>query len=93
MKETLANQYHELEDAPPLDARIGALGSVPVYALAHDDVALLVLDLRDEFRHGSHYLLSAWSSQADLRCVLTLLLQRILWRLGFGNVDNAVHVE
>jgi hypothetical protein len=64
-----------------------------VYALAHDDVALLVLDLRDEFRHGSHYVLSAWSSQADLRCVLTLLLQRILWRLGFGNVDNAVHIE
>lgn len=93
MEETLANQYHELEDAPPLDARIGALGSVPVYALAHDDVALLVLDLRDEFRHGSHYVLSAWSSQADLRCVLTLLLQRILWRLGFGNVDDAVHVE
>jgi hypothetical protein len=51
LEEALANQYHELEDAPPLDARVGAFGSIPVYSFADNDVALLVLDLCDEFRH------------------------------------------
>jgi hypothetical protein len=54
LEETLADEHHQLEDAPPLDARIGALSSIPVYSLAHDNVALLVLDLRDKFRHGAH---------------------------------------
>jgi len=57
LEEALANEYHQLEDAPPLDARVCALSSIPVYALAHDDVALLVLDLGDKFRHCSHLLL------------------------------------
>ena len=55
LEEPLADEYHQLEDAPPLDARVRALSSIPVYALAHDDVALLVLDLGDKFRHCSHY--------------------------------------
>lgn len=34
-----------LKDAPPLDAGIGALGSVPVGPLADNNVALFVLHL------------------------------------------------
>jgi hypothetical protein len=49
LEEALANEHHELEDAPPLDARVGALCSIPVYSFADNDVALLVLDLCDEF--------------------------------------------
>jgi len=51
LKEALAGQHHELEDAPPLDARIRALSRVPVRPLANNNVALLVLDLCNEFRH------------------------------------------
>jgi hypothetical protein len=45
LENTLTNQHGKLEDAPPLYARVGALGRVPVYSLADNNVALLVLDL------------------------------------------------
>ena len=45
---TWTDQEAELEDAPPLDARVGALRSVSMCSLANNDVALLVLDLRYE---------------------------------------------
>ena len=51
LEHTLTNQEQELEDAPPLDSRVRAFGSVPVCSLADDNVALLVLDLRDKLRH------------------------------------------
>jgi hypothetical protein len=49
LKDALADDDAHLEDAPPLDAGVGALGGVAVGALADDDVALLVLDLGEEF--------------------------------------------
>jgi len=36
------------EDVPPLDPAVCALGSVPVGALADDNVRLLVLDLGED---------------------------------------------
>ena len=51
LEHALADQHAELEDAPPLDARVGRLGGVAVRALAHHDVALLVFDLGEEFGH------------------------------------------
>lgn len=54
LKHTLSDQYRKLEDAPPLDARVGALSRVPVCSLADNNVALLVLDLRYKFRHLAH---------------------------------------
>lgn len=48
LEDALADHDAHLEDAPPLDASVGALGGVAVGALAHDDVALLVLDLGKE---------------------------------------------
>jgi hypothetical protein len=44
----LADHDAHLEDAPPLDAGVGALGGVAVGAFADDDVALFVLDLGEE---------------------------------------------
>lgn len=38
-------ENENLEDAPPLDAGIGAFGGVPVCPLTDNNVALLVLDL------------------------------------------------
>jgi hypothetical protein len=55
LEEALPREHQELEDAPPLDARVCALCRVPVGPLADDDVALLVLDLRDELRHLADY--------------------------------------
>jgi hypothetical protein len=49
LEDALADDDAHLEDAPPLDAGVGALGGVAVGALADDDVALLVLDLGEEF--------------------------------------------
>lgn len=49
LEDALANDDAHLEDAPPFDAGVGALGGVAVGALADDDVALLVLDLGEEF--------------------------------------------
>jgi hypothetical protein len=49
LEDALANHNAHLEDAPPLDAGIGALGGVAVGAFADDNVALLVLDLSEEF--------------------------------------------
>lgn len=48
LEDALGDHDAHLEDAPPLDASVGALGGVAVGALAHDDVALLVLDLGKE---------------------------------------------
>lgn len=48
LEDALGNNDAHLEDAPPLDTSVGALGGVAVGALAHDDVALLVFDLGEE---------------------------------------------
>ena len=44
----LSDEDPHLEDAPPLDAGVRALGSVTVRALADDNVALLILDLGEK---------------------------------------------
>ena len=49
LEDALGDHDAHLEDAPPLDAGVGALGGVAVGAFADDDVALLVLDLGEEF--------------------------------------------
>ena len=49
LEDALADHDAHLEDAPPLDAGVGALGGVAVSALADDDVALFILDLSKEF--------------------------------------------
>jgi hypothetical protein len=43
---TLANNHHKLEHTPPLHAAIGALSGIAVYSLTHNNVRLLILDLR-----------------------------------------------
>lgn len=48
LEDTLCDQDGELEDAPPFDAGIGTLGRVAVSTFAHDDVGLLVFDLREK---------------------------------------------
>lgn len=48
LENTLADDNAHLENAPPLDARVGAFGGVTVCALADYDIALLVLDLGEE---------------------------------------------
>lgn len=48
LEPAIGTEHEKLEDAPPLDSRVGALSSIPVCPLANDDVALLVLDLRNE---------------------------------------------
>jgi hypothetical protein len=49
LEDALGDHDAHLEDAPPLDAGVGAFGGVAVGAFADDDVALLVLDLGEEF--------------------------------------------
>ena len=49
LEDALGDHNAHLEDAPPLDAGVGALGGVAVGALADDNVALLVFDLGEEF--------------------------------------------
>lgn len=49
LEDAFGNHDAHLENAPPLDTSVGALGGVAVGALTHDDVALLVLDLGEEF--------------------------------------------
>ena len=67
LEDTLADQDDELKDAPPLDARIGALSRVPVHSLANNDIALLVLDLCNQFCHLTDYGRSASASFYILR--------------------------
>lgn len=55
LENSLTNEDNELEDTPPLDAGISALGRVPVCSLADNDIALLILDLRDKFCHLADY--------------------------------------
>jgi hypothetical protein len=45
LESAVCAEDENLEDAPPLDAGIGALGGVPVCPLTDNNVALLVLDL------------------------------------------------
>lgn len=45
LKSAVRAEDEDLEDAPPLDAGVGALGGVPVCPLTDDNVALLILDL------------------------------------------------
>jgi len=48
LKTAVGTEHEKLKDTPPLNSRVGALSSVPVCPLADNDVALLVLDLRNE---------------------------------------------
>lgn len=57
LEDALGNHDAHLENAPPLDTSVGALCGVAVGALTHDDVALLVLDLGEEFGQLLDYLL------------------------------------
>jgi hypothetical protein len=49
LEDALGDHDAHLEDAPPLDAGVGALGGVAVGAFADDDIALFVLDLGEKF--------------------------------------------
>lgn len=49
LEDALAGQDDHLEDAPPLDAAVGALCGVAVRSFAYDDVGLFVFDLGEEF--------------------------------------------
>jgi hypothetical protein len=49
LEDRLANDNTNDEQVPPLDATVGALGRVPVGALADNDVRLLVPDLGEGF--------------------------------------------
>ena len=73
LEDALADDDAHLEDAPPLDAGVGALGGVAVGAFADDDVALLVLDLGEEFGEE----LDCW-----LREMLAMRITR--WFMVFG---------
>lgn len=92
LEEALPNQHHELEDAPPLDARVCALGGVPVCSLADDNVALLVFDLRNKFRHLFDCIVISMRIYMCF-CSRTLFLQWVLWCIRLGYVDDAVDVE
>ena len=48
-EDALSHQDAQLEDAPPLDPCVGALGRVAVRPFAHDHVRLFVFDLGEEF--------------------------------------------
>ena len=73
LEDALGDHNAHLEDAPPLDAGVGALGGVAVGAFADDDVALLVLDLGEEFGEE----LDCW-----LREMLAMRITR--WFMVFG---------
>lgn len=45
LENTLPNQDHQLEHAPPLHSRIGTLGSISMRTLADNDVGLLVFHM------------------------------------------------
>jgi hypothetical protein len=49
LEDPFSYQDAQLEDRPPLDPRVGALGRVPVRAFPHHNVRLFVLDLGQEF--------------------------------------------
>lgn len=55
LEDPLSEKHADLEETPPLDTSVGALGSVSVSSLADNDVALLVLDLSHELGHLSYY--------------------------------------
>lgn len=76
LKDTLPKQHKQLKDAPPLHPRIRALRRIPMRPLPHNDVPLLILNLRNQLAQMTH-----------------LLFQRILRRLRFGHVHDAVHIE
>lgn len=48
LEDGFARQYSDLEDAPPLNPRVGALRRVPMRPLPDDNVALLFLDLAEQ---------------------------------------------
>jgi hypothetical protein len=45
LEDTLSNDNKQLEQTPPLNTAIGALGRIPVHALANNNVPLLIADL------------------------------------------------
>lgn len=59
-------QYKKLEDAPPFDSAICALGRVSMRPFSHYDVPLFVLDLIDQFSHGTY-----WKSVSDGSAIMT----------------------
>lgn len=62
LETTIGHKDKKLEDAPPLDSAVGALSGVPVRPLSHKNVALLILDLIDQFSHGTYWKASAIGS-------------------------------
>lgn len=45
LEDTLPNNHRQLEDTPPLDPAVRALRRIPVHALTHNNVPLLIPDL------------------------------------------------
>ena len=70
LEDALADDDAHLEDAPPLDAGVGALGGVAVGAFADDDVALFVLDLGEELGEELDY----WERVMLAMCVTSQLV-------------------
>lgn len=91
---TLAQNDPDDKQIPPLDAAVGALGGVTVGSLAHNNVALLVLDHLHHVREFAHLGLERILGRIGLRNVDdTVDVERHF--LGGGApvlVAEAVHV-
>lgn len=54
LKHSLRDQDPQLEDTPPLDPRIRTLRRIPMHALPHHNVTLLIFHLIQQFRQLTH---------------------------------------
>jgi hypothetical protein len=70
LEDSLAQEYTNLEETPPLDTSIGALSCVTVGSLANDNVALLILDLGHEFGHLADCAWVSMSANDQMYCDL-----------------------
>lgn len=55
LKAAIANQDKHLENTPPLDPPIRTFSRVSMRPFSHNDIALLILDLVDQFGHCTNY--------------------------------------
>ena len=69
LEDGLADDDADDKEVPPLDTAVGALGSVAVGALAHDNVRLLVLDLGQQVGHFARLSLEGVLGRVILRHV------------------------
>ena len=85
LENTLANKHRKLEDTPPLNTSIRALGCVSVYPLANDNVRLLILDLGESVEKSADYkkvLVSFRNAISYLRVMLLPSVSRGSWAIS-----------